>query len=236
MSNELAAFGSASFTPAISTKKKTGVEKGYAPRLQLVSTGNSKVVNDGNARAGDFIVVDGKKFKDNIGKNATIVLLGKLYKAVDFSGDEVETSFDPESEAYQRIANELAEYGFDSQCMVGALYLGYLVETEQFVELYLNSKSLANEEDNLDEFVPVGPELAEQLGIDPRPPQIASLKSRFIEGKRYSWHVFDTTPGPESLEGVEPPANEIVQQALANFYKQANPDAGSDEEESSRER
>lgn len=223
MSNELAAFGSVPFTPAIVKKAKQDLDKGYAPRLQLVATGNSKVVLEDKAKIGEFIIVDGESVT-KLGKEITIVLLGKLFKAVDFSGDEAVVNYDSESDVYQGIAARQESGGIDSGCMYGPLYLGYLVDTESFVELYLNSKSAKREEDNLDNFVPIGVEQAKALDIEPRSARLTTLKSRFIDGARFKWFVFDTKAGPESLKGVKPPTPELVAKACTNFYKQAQPE------------
>ena len=218
--NELSAFAAPSFTPAIATKPKQDLDRGYAPRLQLVATGNAKVVLEDKAKAGEFIIVDGADCT-NLGKVVNVVLLGKLFKAVDNSGDDTIVNFDPKSDEYQSIVAKQKAKGFDSQCMIGPLYLAYNVDNECFVELYLNSKSAQREEGKLDAYVPIGPEQAKELGIEPRTPTLATLKSRFIDGKQYKWFVFDTVAGPASLDGVEPPAAEIVNKACENFYKQA---------------
>jgi hypothetical protein len=220
MSNELAAFGSVPFAPAITKKPKQDLDRGYAPNLQLVATGNSKVVMEDKAKSGEFIIRDGQDV-ERLGKEVTVVLLGKLFKAVDFGGDETVVNYDPESDVYQDIASRQLKDGINSKCMFGPLYLAYCVNTESFVELYLNSKSGKREESNLDNFVPVGPEQAKELGIEPRGPSLATLKSRFVDGKNHKWFVFDTKAGPETLDGVEPPSPELVEKACVNFYKQA---------------
>jgi hypothetical protein len=219
MSNELAAFGSVPFAPALTNKPKA-LDKGYAPRLQLVATGNSKVVLEDKAKAGEFIVVDGQEC-DRFGKSATVVILGKLFKAVDFSGDKAVANYDPSSEEYVDIAQRQLKGGMASKCMFGPLYLAYHIESEQFVEIFLNSPSGKREEGKLDQFVPVGPEQAKSLDIEPRAPRLATLESRFVEKGQNKWFVFDTKEGPKSLNGVEPPEAELVAKACENFYKQA---------------
>jgi len=231
MSNELSAFSAPSFTPAITTKPKQNLDRGYAPRLQLVATGNSKVVLEDKAKAGDFIIVDGDNC-ETIGKSINVVILGKLFKAVDRSGESVVVNFDPASEEYQRIAQAEADGGFESQCMHGPLYLAYNVDTEAFVELYLCSTSAKREEGNLDNYVPIGPEQAKELGMDPRTPSLTTLNSRFVDGKKFKWFVFDTVAGPDSLDGVEPPAAELVNKACLNFYNQAKAEEVEDEDRS----
>lgn len=231
MSNSLAAFGSVPFTPAITKKPKLDLDRGYSPRLQLVATGNSKVVMEDKAKTGEFIVVDGEDVQP-LGKEVNVVLLGKLFKAVDRSGDEVVVNFNPESEVYIDIARRQESEGFDSGCMEGPLYLAYCVEAEQFVEIYLNSKSAKREERNLDNFVPIGEEQAKALDMEPRAPTLSTLKSRFINGKRHKWFVFDTKAGPATLDGVEPPAQELVEKACLNFYKQAQEEEVEEEDRS----
>lgn len=223
MSNELSAFSAPSFTPALTTKPKQDLDRGYAPRLQLVATGNAKVVLEDKAKAGQFVIQDGSEVTvvgDNNGKEIVVVLLGKIFKAVDRSGDEVIVNFDPNSDVYKDIAQREADGGFHSGCMHGPVYLAYCVNAEQFVEISLHSKSAKREESKLDAFVPLSDEQAEQLGVEARGPSLATLTSRFIDGKQHKWFVFDTKAGPASLEDVEPPANELVQKAVGNFYKQ----------------
>lgn len=231
--NQLAAFGAVPFTPAITNKPKQDLDRGYAPRLELVSTGNSKVVLEDKARAGQFVIKDGDEVNvvgDNKGKEVTVVLLGKIFKAVDRSGDEVVVNFDPSSDVYQDIAAREAAGGFDSGCMHGPVYLAYCVDVEQFVEISLISKSAKREESKLDNFVPLGEEQAKALGTSPRGPSLATLKSRFIDGKKHKWFVFDTKAGPDTLDGVEPPAPELVTKACTNFYKQVEAEAVEEED------
>ena len=226
--NELAAFGSIPVAAALATKAPV-TEKNYAPRLQLVATGNSKVVLEDKAKAGEFIVVDGEDV-DRFGKSATVVILGKLFKAVDFSGDKAIANYDPYSEEYADIAERQKKGGMASKCMFGPLYLAYHIESEQFVEIFLNSPSGKREEGKLDAFVPVGPEQAEALGVEPRAPRLASLDVRFVEKGQNKWFVFDTKEGPKSLDGVEPPAPEAVAKACENFYKQAEVETPEEED------
>lgn len=233
MSNELSAFSAPSFTPALTTKPAQDLDKGYAPNLQLVASGTSKVFTDELAKLGEFIIKDGDSIT-RLGKTITVVLLGKIFKAVDRSGEQVVVDYDQTSDVYKDIVARQAKGGYKSKCMHGPVYLAYVVEAEQFGELSLLSNSAKREESNLDGFVPLSPEQAEELGVDPRGPVMTTLESRKVEKGDNTWYVFDTKPGPKALaEGTEPPSNEVVLKAVENFYKQTQP---AEKEEESRDR
>lgn len=236
MSNQLAAFGGIPFSPAALTPKKDrALERGYAPSLRLIATGTSKLVSEDRFGVGNYAVVDGQNKTELEDDELLVVPLAKLHKAVDFSEkDETVVAFGEETEEYQRIAGECDEGGYDSGCMYGPLYLFYLVNTSQFVEFYLNSKSAKFEEDSIDSYLPISEEIAEQYGVAARPPQLVTLSAKLVKGKRNQWYVPVVSDGPKSLDGIDPPEAEAVLKACENFVKQA--EESDDTEEGGRER
>jgi len=222
--NQLTAFSGIPFSPAALAKPKRE-DKGYAPRLQLVSTGSSGLVEKG-VSVGNYGLVDGDNVSD-LGDSLTIIPLVRLDKAVDFSdSEEVVSAFGEDNPEFQRIKGEVDENGYDSGCMYGPLFLAFLVETCQFVELFLNNKSGRNVADDFNPFLPIGKEVAESLNVEPRAPQPVQLTSVLLPRKpskktRHKWHAIEVAAHEGPLNVAEPPSQEALQKACDNFVKQS---------------
>jgi hypothetical protein len=229
--NELAAFGAIPFSPAALAKPKTNAERGFASRLQFISTGSSKLVSSGKCKVGHYALVDGEQTYD-LGPSVTVIPLGRLDKAIDFSGDECIVAFGEGTPEYESIKSEVTTAGFDSGCMYGPVFLCYEVKSGQFVELFLNNASGRNEAENINTFLPVSQAASdqhfEQTGdrVDPRAPRAAILGSKEVTSKRgkktYVYSVPTTSEAGQISVG-EPPTQEQLTKAVNNFFKQAQP-------------
>lgn len=223
MSNELAAFSSIPFSPAALAKPRQNLDRGYAPRLQLISTGTSGIAMKKQAQVGNFAIVDGDRVED-VGDSHVIIPLARLDKAVDTSGDSAVVAFGQDNPEFQSIAARCDRDGFDSGCMYGPVFLVFHVGTCQFLEIYLNNKSGRLEAERINTYLPISKEAAEQYGVDARAPAPVSLSSKLIPAKgkrRNSWYVPVAEDGPATLNVETPPSPEELQKACGNFIKQA---------------
>lgn len=232
--NAISAFSSASlpFSAAALAKPRTDNDRGYASRLQFISTGSSKLVTAGQVKIGSYALVNGEKVVD-LGKEILVVPLGRLDKAIDFSsGDETIVAFGEGTPEYDKIKAEVVKDGFDSGCMYGPVFLCYEVSSAQFVELFLNNVSGRNEAENINEFLPISVEASDAHfaatgeRVNARAPRAAKLGSKEVTSKRgkktYIYNVPTTAEGGP-LNVSTPPTTERLQAAFASFFKQAEP-------------
>ena len=224
--NQLAAFGSIPFSPAALAKPKQNLDRGYAPRLQLVSTGTSNLAMDKKAEVGNWAIVDGESVVD-LGDSVVVIPLCRLEKAVDFSNSDndigVVSAFGADTEAYIAIQKASDEFGYDSNCMYGPLYLGFCVTTCQFVEYFCNNKSSRNEAPRLDAFLPISAEAAKQYKVEAREPVPVSFCTKKVKGRgknKNQWYVPVITAHEGELNVENPPVPEDLAKACANFVKQ----------------
>ena len=229
--NELAAFGAIPFSPAALAKPKTNADRGFAARLQFISTGSSKLVSSGKCKVGHYALVDGDNTSD-LGTAVTVIPLGRLDKAIDFSGDDCVIAFGEGTPEFDKIKQEVIDAGFDSGCMYGPVFLCYDVGTGQFVELFLNNASGRNEAENINTFLPVSQAASdqhfEQTGdrVAPRAPRACVLGSKEVTSKRgkksYTYNVPTTAEAGQVNVGAPPTAEQLTK-AVSNFFKQAEP-------------
>jgi hypothetical protein len=231
MSNtSLAAFGSIPVSEAAlpSTEKAAKKPQGkFLPRVQFVSTGSSKLVTDKKVEVGHWALVDGDETTD-LGESIDVIVLARVDKGVDFSGDETVVAFKSSNEEdnaeYARIEAEVIADGYDSGCMYGPVYLLFLCDTEQFVELFFNNTSGRNEADNIDLFLPISVEAAQANDCEPRAPRLATLGTKEVTSKRgkksYTYCVPTTNEGPKALQIDNPPQPAEVIERCNKFVDQ----------------
>jgi len=230
MSNtQLAAFGSIPVSEAAlpSTEKKAKPQGKFLPRVQFVSTGSSKLVTEKKVGVGHWALVDGDVTTD-LGESIDVIVLARVDKGVDFSGDETVVAFKSQNEEdnaeYARIEAEVIADGYDSGCMYGPVFLLFLCDTEQFVECFLNNTSGRNEADNIDLFLPISVEAAKANDCEPRAPRLATLGTKEVTSKRgkksYTYNVPTTNEGPKSIKLDNPPEPTEVIERCNKFVDQ----------------
>lgn len=173
----------------------------YLPRLQLM-TANSDKCKGGEFPINHYALVSGQNFTD-LGEALDIAVVTWRPKALEID-EEIISVYDPEDAEFKRIQAKSDEK--DSGCMFGPEFLVYIPSKEQFATFFMGSKSSRRE----------APNLRARVG------KAATLKSHFIETKKYSWYAptivpcstpMDIPPVEAIQEQVEkfnnPPASEV---------------------------
>ena len=150
----------------------------YLSRLQLmISASDACKKNDFPANHW-ALIRDGNN--RDVGASVDILVIAWRPKALDISGEEVITVYDPEHDEFKRI--EADSNIANSSCMYGPEFLVWVPEAGEFATFFMGSKSSRRE----------SPNLSAKLK------QPATLSSKLIETKKYSWFapiVLDcTTP------------------------------------------
>jgi len=169
----------------------------WLPRLQLMSS-NSEKCKKGEFPVNHYALVVGQTFND-LGTEVDALNLAWRPRAMDLSGDNIVTVYDPKSKEFQDIVARSAEQ--NSGCMYGVEFLLYIPSAKTFAGFFMGSKTARNEAPN------VKAKMHEPI----------TLKHQIIENKRYSWAgpivVSCTTP-------FEIPPKELI---LAEVHKFQNP-------------
>lgn len=173
---------------------------GFLPRLQLM-TANSEQCKAGEFPINHFALVNDSTFKD-VGIEVDILVVGQRLKALDMSGDDVISSFDPKvvdrqtSGLFREIQDRSVQS--ESRCMWGPEFLVYVVSEKVFASFFMGSKSSRRE----------APSLMAKIK------QAATLRAKKIETKKYTWFspVVSTCSTP-----IEPPAQAAIQTELEKF-------------------
>jgi hypothetical protein len=140
------------------------------------------------------------KDKDNIidlGTQFDSIPLRWRSKAVRFGAEDVLNFYDPEDEEFLKIMEE-SEIP-DSDCMYGPEFLMWLPSHKKFVTFFCNSKTSRK----------MAPDILGLLG------QPMTLKVKFIETKKYSWH--GPVAVPCSTPIVDLPSQEQVLEQINKF-------------------
>ena len=185
----------------------------YIPRLQLM-TSNSKQCKSGDFPTNHYAFIRDQNFQD-LGETLDVLLVTWRAKALEM-GEQVISVFDMASEEFKRIQEKSAEQ--DSGCMYGPEFLVYLPGLKEFATFFCGSKSARREAANI-----------KALLTKP-----ATLKSKFIETKRYSWFTVCATPCSTPFD---PPDLDALRKIVEKFN---NPPVSqieaAPEEETDRER
>jgi hypothetical protein len=148
----------------------------YLKRLQLAGA-NSDLAKEGKVGMGHFALIrDSKNVKD-LGSELDALVCAWRYKAMEIKNDTVLNVYDPLSPDFTRI-KDLSDVK-DSGCMVGLDFLLYLPKEDEFVTLYLSSKSARRE----------APALRAKIDEVNKKPGPVTLKVALASNKKYKWHV-----------------------------------------------
>ena len=156
----------------------------FLPRLQLMTMRSSKVAVDGFP-ANHFAVIDSRDIKD-LGDTVDILLIAWRPKALDTSGDNIVTCYEPKFDKENvptGLFKEIQDKSGirDSGCMYGPEYLVYIPVLKRFATLYCGSITMRYE----------APALTTRLGNS------ATLRPQKISPKKgdpyFSTKVYDCT-------------------------------------------
>jgi hypothetical protein len=185
--NALTAAASLTNLPSTSVVdlSKYGGESSFLPRVQLVTKG--KFVDKGKIAPGHYGVPSGDDDIIDLGESIDVLVLAARTKALDTTQDPPLAVFDESDEVYQEIVDRASTS--DSGCMHGPSFLFFERNTGAFYEFFCGNKSSRMESQNIGQHLPVSEEQAEQFGIEAKGPTQFTLRAKYIERPRYSWHA-----------------------------------------------
>jgi len=228
MSNALTA---ASLTNLPSTKvvdlSKYSSETSFLPRLQLVTKG--KYVDKSLIAPGHYGVPSGDDNIVDLGAEIDVLILSVRSKALDTNADPPLAVFDEADEVYQEIVDRAG--GKDSGCMHGPSFLVFERNTGSFYEYFCGNKSGRTEAANIGQFLPVNEEQAKEFGVDTKGPAPCTLRAKYIERPRYSWHAPKVGKCSTPITNL-PPLKTVIEQIEKFNNPKDNAPELADEEES----
>lgn len=230
MSNELVSLTSLPMSPiATGALAKYSASTEFLKRVQLVTKG--KYVDKGKIKPGHYgVPVEEDEIQD-LGPSIDVLPLAVREKALDTNQEPPLAVFDPEDPVYQDIVARSSEV--DSGCMYGPSFLLFERTTGNFYEFFCGNKSARAEAGKFAPFMPVSEEAAKAYGIKAQAPQPLTLRSKYIERPRYSWHVPEVTKCSTPFTNL-PKVEVIVDQVNKFLNPQKNEVEKADEKTRSR--
>jgi len=175
----------------------------WLPRLQLM-TSNSNKCKSGEFPVNHYALTVGSSLMD-LGKEVDILVCGMRYKALDTSGDQILSVYDPQSPEFAKIQDK-ADNTKDSGCMYGPEFLVWVPASKKFSTFLMGSKSSRK----------VAPDVRARVG------SAATLGSQMAKTASYQWMVTNCKPcntpfdmpdmtalKDELVKFANPPAQEV---------------------------
>lgn len=182
----------------------------YLPRLQLM-TANAEKCKKGEFPTNHYAIVDGKTFHD-LGKSVDALVLGWRPKALEID-DEILTVYNPQDAEFARIQDR-ADNEKDSGCMWGFEFLLWIGGSQKFATFFCGSKSSRRE----------APSIKALMN------KAVTLRSKYIETKKYSWYT------PDAVECSTPMQMPTRGSLMAELDKFNNPPESSVEKAEDEDR
>lgn len=179
----------------------------FLPRIQLVTKG--KYVDKGKISPGHYGVPEGEDEITDLGADIDILALAVRNKALDTTLDPPLAVYDASSEEYQRIRAQANEK--DSGCMFGPSFLIFERNTARLYELFLGNKSGRQEASKFGPYLPISEEQAKTHGVEAKGPTPLTLKAKYIERPRYSWHAPVVAKCSTPITNL-PPIDQVVEE------------------------
>lgn len=165
VAGELAKYGDDVFSA-------TAASGDYLPRLQLMTAASEKC-KSGVFPINHYALIRDQNYID-LGESIDVLIVTWRPKALEI-GDEVISVFKPDHPEFQRIQAKSSEQ--DSGCMYGPEFLMYIPAQKSFATFFCGSKSSRRESPNIRALMT----------------KAATLKSRFVETKKYKWYTPSVT-------------------------------------------
>ena len=214
MSNELATLTSLPVSAAPVNLAKYGGETEFLQRIQLVTKG--KYVDKGKISPGHYGVPGQDDDILDLGSDIDVLAFAVRNKALDTTEDPPLSVYDDSDPVYQDIEDRAGQK--DSGCMFGPSFLLFERNTGKFFEFFCGNKSGRMEAGKFGPYLPVSEAQAEEFGVEPQGPQPFTLRAKYIERPRYSWHA------PQVAECSTPFTNlPPIEQIVAEINKFLNP-------------
>lgn len=207
MSNALATLTTLPVSAPKTNLASYGGDMEFLPRIQLVTKG--KYVDKGKIAPGHYGVPDGDDDITDLGESIDILTFAVRDKALDTTEDPPLAVFDAEDEVFQDIVERAGEK--DSGCMFGPSFLVFERNSGKFYEFFCGNKSARMEAGKFSSYLPVSEEQAAEFGVTAQPPQPLTLRAKYIERPRYSWHAPQVTKCSTPFTNL-PPIEKIVEE------------------------
>lgn len=173
----------------------------FLPRIQLMTSSN-KLCKSGKFAINHYALVRDQKH-DDLGENLDVLVLDWHPKALE-TGDAVISTYEPESDEFQRIQAKSAQK--NSGCMFGPEFLVWTPSIKVFATLFMGTKSARREAGNVKQRMGKG----------------ATLGNQFCKNKDFEWYApectacstpFEMPNKADTLEAVEkfrnPPKSDV---------------------------
>jgi len=154
----------------------------YLPRLQLMTAASEKCKKN-EFPINHYALIRDQNHQD-LGETVDILLVTWRPKALEI-GDEVISVFKADHPEFLRIQDKSGEK--DSGCMYGPEFLVYIPAVKEFATFFCGSKSSRREAPNVKALMR----------------KAATLKSRFVETKKYKWFTPAVTPCSTPFEAPD---------------------------------
>lgn len=164
---------------------KYGTESKFLPRLQLITKG--KYVNKQLIAPGHYGVPNGDDDITDLGEGIDVLVLACREKALDTTQEPPLSVFDPNDEVFKEIVER--SFTQDSGCMWGPSFLLFERNTGSFYEFFCGNVSARNEASLMGQHLPVTEEQAAANGVEPSEAKQFTLRAKYIERGRHSWHA-----------------------------------------------
>ena len=142
--------------------EKVASASAFLPRIMLMATTSGLVV-DKKMAAGDYALVDGDSFID-LGSEFDLLVCNWRPKAMDVSGNEIVSAYDPDSAVFKEIQAKADVK--DSGCMFGPEFLVYVKSAKKYASYFMSSKTSRREAPALRKYLTKAATLKSHL-IDP---------------------------------------------------------------------
>ena len=187
------------------------------PRFSLY-TSNSQEVKDGEFPTNTYGLKVGEILHD-LGKNVDIVVCGYRLTALQVTDDGFCSSHDSKSALFQSIMDIADNQGFGSGAIYGQEFLVWVPAHKMFATLMCGSKTSRNM----------------AAGIKALVGEVATMSSKKIENKKYSW--FGMTVAPSNVAVTVVPEEDAYAATMSAFTSEKGvarelaPEAGDKEED-----
>lgn len=186
-------------------------ETTFLPRVQLVTKG--KYVDKGLIAPGHYGVPVSEDEIIDLGATIDVLPLSVRNKALDTTTEPPTACFDSQNDVYKDIEERAGQK--DSGCMYGPSFLFFERNTAKLYEFFCGNKSARMEAGNIGQFLPVSDAKADAFGIEPHGPMPCTMRAKYIERPRYSWHAPQV--GKCSTPITNLPDNEYLVKEVVKF-------------------
>lgn len=228
MSNALTTAASLTNLPSTDVVDLTKFkETTFLPRIQLVTKG--KYVDKGLIAPGHYGVPVGDDEIIDLGAAIDVLPLSVRNKALDTTTDPPMACFDASDDVYQDIEERAGHK--DSGCMFGPSFLFFERNTAKLYEYFCGNKSARMEAGNIGQFLPVSEDKAKEFGVDAHGPLPCTMRAKYIERPRYSWHAPKVGKCSTPITNL-PEGDAILKEVVKFINPQTDGPELADEEES----